>query len=301
MDLPAILFSIVAAAVAWMVGRRDTASAPRVTAAVLVLLLTTPLLSLLPKLHVLPATTEQAHVEAGSGFALWTTLWLIGASVLLLRLLTASLKLHRWKRDSAWSETLTVHGRRIEIRTLRHLAGPHACGVIRPLILLPEQSANWPAHIRNMVIAHELAHHRRRDPLWRLIAETTCVIHWFNPFVWWLARHHAIQSEFACDAMVVSEGIQPDRYAEALCDLATSEPSMSLAPALNQTSGLKKRVIRLMEPKASSSPLLITALAMLILLLGTSMLILRPVPRGETPPPEEIERRLSADPFPANR
>ena len=300
MHTSAILFSIIAAAVAWLVGRRDTAFAPRLTAAALALLLAIPVLSLLPKFHILPPVSGTMPAEAAGGPDLWMILWLTGAGICGLRLTLAGLQLVRWRKSSRPVETLALGQRSIEVRTRAGLAGPHACGIFRPLILLPEASTHWPHRVRRMVIDHELAHHRRRDPLWRLIAEVACAIHWFNPLVWWLARHHAIQSEFACDAMVVLNGARADHYAEALCDLAVPSPAMTLAPSLNQASGLEQRVVRLMEPRTHFSPWLATGLAVLVLCIGTAMVLLRPIPGGETPTPTEVHLRHTADPFPAN-
>lgn len=54
-------------------------------------------------------------------------------------------------------------------------------GVVRPRIYLPEGLNDRE---RGLILAHERAHIRRRDPALRLLAWTALCLHWFNPLVW---------------------------------------------------------------------------------------------------------------------
>lgn len=69
------------------------------------------------------------------------------------------------------------------------------------------------------ILAHELAHVRRRDHWVRLLEAAITVLFWWHPVVWWAARQLQEFEDQCCDAMVVD--LAPDAaksYATALLD-----------------------------------------------------------------------------------
>ena len=64
------------------------------------------------------------------------------------------------------------------------------------------------------ILAHELAHVRRRDYLVRWIEWLACVCFWWNPVVWLARRNLRANEELCCDALVVSS-LKPKRHAYA--------------------------------------------------------------------------------------
>jgi beta-lactamase regulating signal transducer with metallopeptidase domain len=300
MPLAALIFSLIASLLVWLSGRRDTARAPQVTAVAITLLLAFPLLSLLPKFSILPATDSATQAAPETGILL-QSIWLIGAAILSLRVILATLAIERWRSASRSVESITLDRRLVEVRSLSKIQSPVAAGVLRPIVLVPENWSTWPIEVREMVLAHELAHHRRLDPLWRSLGAMACALHWFNPLVWWLVRHHAVQSEFACDAMVIRNGIQAHSYASLLCDLASSQSSPLPAVAMAERSSLGQRVSRLMQPAGSISPALTALLIATITAAAIGIAVLqRAKPAPSTVPVIEVQTRLTADPFPGN-
>ncbi|BCX46439.1 peptidase M56 [Haloferula helveola] len=297
--IAAILFSLVAATAVLALGRRDGENSSRISGLALLLLLAFPLLSLLPKIPILPA----AENIASQSYSVSVVVLVLpfGSLVLLARLAIAGWTLQRWRKGSNLLEQRTTrHGRAVEVRSLPELASPCAAGVFRPVIFVPASWTEWNLSTREMVLAHELAHHARHDPLWRWLGSLACALHWFNPLVWWLARRHALQSEFACDAAVVASGVDASAYSHTLCDLAAARtPSLALAmsgPALGE------RIKRLRDrPRRASRTMAGLALALLIGSALTTAICRRAAP-PEQPAPDrgEVILRLTADPFPAN-
>ncbi|MFC7336646.1 M56 family metallopeptidase [Haloferula chungangensis] len=300
MPLTAIVFSLIASLLVWLCGRRDTVRAPQVTAVTITLLLAFPLLSLLPKFAILPASEDVVSRPSEIGKHL-QVLWISGAAFLSLRVFLATLAIERWRSASRLIESIPWGRREIEVRSLASIQSPVAAGVLRPVVLVPENWASWPDDVRQMVLAHELAHHRRFDPFWRSLGAMACALHWFNPLVWWLVRHHAVQAEFACDAMVIREGIKAPCYASVLCDLASSQSSPIPAAALSERRSLAQRVHRLMHPSGGISPALTALLIAAIVLAAIGMAVLQRANQSSSPVPViEVQTRLSADPFPGN-
>lgn len=91
-----------------------------------------------------------------------------------------------------------------------------AGGIVRvvfPASLLDEMDASeW-----RWILAHELAHVRRRDYLVRWLEWLACVCFWWNPVVWWAQRNLRRMEEICCDNLVLS-GLkpQPRTYANSL-------------------------------------------------------------------------------------
>ena len=72
--------------------------------------------------------------------------------------------------------------------------------VVIPASLLDEmEPSEW-----RWVLAHELAHVRRRDYLVRWLEWLACVCFWWNPVVWWAQRNLRAMEEMCCDALILS-------------------------------------------------------------------------------------------------
>lgn len=190
----------------------------------------------------------------------------------------------------------------IDVRVLAGLSGPVAAGIFKPVIFLPESWHAWTPEVREAVLAHESKHHQRRDPLWRAIGAAACTLHWFNPLSWWMARRLADQCEFACDEEVLAEGMRADRYANVLCDLAASTRSPATALAMAHESGLEARVRRMFSRSPKSSKAALTGLVVLTALTALGLAVIKRAdpPAAPAIPVQEIQTRLSADPFPGN-
>jgi len=97
-------------------------------------------------------------------------------------------------------------------------AGPAVVGVLRPRVVVPDDfEGRYTAREREVVLAHEETHLKRRDPpVNALVALVTCV-NWFNPAVHVMGRWLRIDQELACDAGVVAAYPKARRaYAEAM-------------------------------------------------------------------------------------
>jgi beta-lactamase regulating signal transducer with metallopeptidase domain len=298
MITPAVLlFSLSAAAMVWLAGRRDAARDPRLTLVILILLAGFPLLSLLPKIKLagLP--------EAGLAWAAWLGwAWAAGALLCSLRLVVALVQLTLWRRRSRPVDDPDFAGHHPEIRLLEGLNCPVAAGIIRPLILVPPAWHGWSQDLRKTVIAHESAHHARRDPMWRAIAAITCTLHWFNPLVWWMASRLSQQCEYACDERVVKTGSPAKNYARDLCDVASvcRAPATTLAMASHH--GLEARVRRMLAPPPAGSSAGVWCLGLLALMSAVAFAIIERHPVEFVPAldTDDIRTRLDADPFPGN-
>lgn len=296
----AIAFSLIAAASVWVAGRRDVARDPRLTFLALALLAIFPLLFFLPRWEVLPPTQATA---ASASFARWFPwIWGAGVAIASVRLVLALSQLTRWRKNSERVGVREAGDLIVDVRLLKEYPGPVAAGILSPVIFVPEAWDQWTPEVREAVLAHEMKHHQRRDPLWRAIAAVACTLHWFNPLVWWMSRRLADQCEFACDEALVADGFRADRYANVLCDLAASAHAPATTLAMAHEGGLEARVRRMMTKVPRSSRMALATLIFFTALTAIGLAILRPVEPPAKPaiPMEEIRTRFDADPFPGN-
>lgn len=297
-----ILFSLVAAGLVWLAGRRDAACDPRLTVTALVLMGGLPVLALLPKVAV-PGDALPILPEVGFAWLAWLGwVWAAGVVVFSLRLVAALVQLTIWRRRSVAVGDADFVNHRPEIRLLDGLVCPVAAGVMRPLILVPPAWRGWPEALRRTVVAHEAAHHARRDPLWRAVAAVACVLHWWNPLAWWMAGRLADQCEYACDERVVRGGNAARGYAEDLLDFACVCRAPATALAMANHGGLEARVRRILAPPPVGARWRILCLAGLVVVCAVAMAVVERVPQDHVPAAdfEEIRTRYEADPFPGN-
>ncbi len=327
-----ILFSLAATAMVWIAGRRDAARDPRLTLLVLVLLAGFPLLALLPKVRLEGGWVAGGMPTVQAEWLAWVGwVWAAGVVLFACRLGVALVQLTQWRRrsvavgdfcgrsgvgDSCYVGRAGVGdscylGRTgvgdscyfgLEIRMLEGLACPVAAGVFRPLILVPPAWRDWSAELRKTVVAHEAAHHARKDPLWRAIAAVACTLHWWNPLVWWMASRLEDQCEYACDERVLRGGVAPRGYAGDLLDVAAVCRAPATTLAMASARGLEARVRRMLAPPAAWSPVRVACLAVLAFSSALALAVLERGPADYIPrvDAEEIRTRLSADPFPGD-
>ena len=136
--------------------------------------------------------------------------WLAGAAAMLLWNAWAHLRflsyLRRWSApvtDGAaiaafnqLGDRLGLH-KRPRLLMCQGLKVPMLAGMLRPAILLPQESIDGEA--LGFSLLHELTHYRRRDIWLKGLAMWVNALHWFNPLAWYMVRLVERDIELACD------------------------------------------------------------------------------------------------------
>lgn len=87
----------------------------------------------------------------------------------------------------------------------RVISTPVLIGWIRPVILLPLAVATgFPATQVELILAHELAHLRRLDPLANLFQVVVETMHFYHPVVRWISREVRNEREICCDRLALT-------------------------------------------------------------------------------------------------
>lgn len=110
--------------------------------------------------------------------------------------------------------------RAVRLRASREVSTPLTWGWLRPVILLPHESAGWTDGERRAVLLHEMAHVRRLDTPLFALALLGAAWFWFHPSVWWALSEWRTAREEACDRAVLRGGVRASGYATLLLGLA---------------------------------------------------------------------------------
>ncbi|MEO0481573.1 MAG: M56 family metallopeptidase [Planctomycetota bacterium] len=110
--------------------------------------------------------------------------------------------------------------RRSIVFRLQALSSPIAVGTLRPRIYWPQAASELEPQARAAALAHELAHHRRRDPMWLGLVLSVESMWFWSPLVR-LARHRLIEvSEWSADR-IAAEVTDAVELAESLVTVAS--------------------------------------------------------------------------------
>ena len=150
----------------------------------------------------------------------------------------------------------------------------------RPVLLLPaELVAAMDPRQQLTLLAHELAHLRRRDHWVRYLELVVRVLHWWNPVVWWACRGLRRAEEECCDAWVVwamprASGSYANALLETVEFVSHSRFVMpATASGVGRVDNLRRRLTMIMRGnprRRSSGPVRIALAALAALALPFS-------------------------------
>ena len=182
--------------------------------------------------------------------------WLAGATVLSLRLAGGWVRLRTVRRRAspppdAWADRFARLAERVGVRrpvrlwVAASVQAPCALGWLRPMVLVPAAIlAELSVPQLEAILAHELAHVRRRDYLVNLLQSAAEVLLFYHPAVWWASGQVRREREHCCDDVAADACGSRLLYARAIATLEERRAGPALA--LSATGGtLLCRVRRL--------------------------------------------------------
>jgi beta-lactamase regulating signal transducer with metallopeptidase domain len=196
-----------------------------------------PEIHLVARSLVIAYTQPPTHPLPTAG-GLIPILWACGSLAIVLIRLRLWLPIRRALRTS-------TPGDLPAIRFSRTVFEPGVAGWWRPTLLLPEGIVErlTPPQFK-AVLAHELCHIRRRDNLFAALHMLVEALFWFHPLVWWIGARLIDERERACDESVLSEGVEPQTYADAILNVCRFYIESRLACVSGVTGSPLKRNLK---------------------------------------------------------
>ncbi len=159
-------------------------------------------------------------------------LWLTGVLIFSLRLLGAWAYVRRlslvsvFPAEAPWTQRLQRLSERIRVSAPVVLfesalvQAPLVIGHFKPVILVPlGLLTGLPPEQVEAILAHELAHIRRRDYLVNFLLSLLETLFFFNPAIWWISAGIRREREYCCDEIAVAASSSSLVYARALASL----------------------------------------------------------------------------------
>ena len=202
----------------------------------------------------LAAAFTPSPAQSANPLQIWTFLaacvWLAGIAALLLYAAVSALRLRLRVRTAVRLEQ--------NVYQSEFVSSPFILGVIRPRIYLP---FGLEAGAQAMVLAHERAHLRRGDQLWKPLGYLILAAYWFNPLCWLAYILFCRDIEAACDEKVVRELGEGCKAAYSRALLACSVPRklITACPLAFGETGVKSRIKSVLNYKKPAFWLVLAA------------------------------------------
>ena len=213
---------------------------------------------------VVPLEAASGPMVSAWSVIVWT--WGVGAMVAMAGLLRDVMRSRRLCQDSFDPATT---GQDVDTasrtRVSRSIQIPVVAGLVRSIILIPEDFAQrYTAAEQRLILQHETAHLRRRDNLFNLLARLVTAVFWFNPLVHLAHGAYRRDQELSVDALVLRHAGVAERktYGRALIKSVIGSRSPQLTSSWQSRNSLKERTLMLNSHRSTPAR---TAAGMILL------------------------------------
>lgn len=182
-------------------------------------------------------------------------IWIAGILLMLIYALISWILLKRKVTNAIiWEKNIHI---------CDHIPSPFILGILRPKIYIPSNTLK--EDLRH-ILAHENAHIKRKDHLWKPLAFAILSINWFCPFIWIAYILLCRDIEAACDERVIKEMQLTDRkeYSKALLDCAVMKRRITACPLAFGELSVKGRIKKVLQYKRPSFWIILISLFLCI-------------------------------------
>ena len=185
-----------------------------------------------------PISTSQS--SASQPYTYLPYIWLAGTALLLLYAAGQYLRLRR-----RMATAVRMEG---NVYQSEWTSSPFILGLFRPRIYLPY---GLTEEEQALILSHEQAHIRRRDPLTKLLAFVLVSVYWFQPLLWVAYILLCRDMELACDQRAIREMELSRRqaYSETLLRHSMKRFGAAACPLAFGEVGVKARIRSVMHYK----------------------------------------------------
>ena len=203
--------------------------------------------------NVVPTVTPTVETSENVILTVLAVVWLCGVAFMLTYMLISYICLRMRVRESAFL--------RDNIYECDSIRTPFILGVFCPKIYLPSSINQADAEL---VIAHERAHLRRFDHVWKPLGFLILALHWFNPLIWLAYVLLCRDIELACDEKVIKQlGADVKKpYSEALVNCSVPRRAIAACPLAFGEVGVKTRIKNVLNYKKPAFWIIIVSLVL---------------------------------------
>ena len=181
-----------------------------------------------------------------------SVLWIVGIVIMLGYMLGSYIRVHLLVRESVKVKE--------NIWMCDHINSPFVLGVFNPKIYLISDMNKKEI---DYVVAHERAHLKRHDNIWKPLGFVLLCIYWFNPLCWLAYRLFNKDIELACDEKVIKDLGKKSKkaYSNALLSCSAESKLISACPLAFGENNVKQRIKNVLSYKNPKIYVVVSALA----------------------------------------
>ncbi len=249
-----------------------------------------------------PAVGIPAGTPASAGIApseVMPMVWLAGAVLMAAYFIVSYVRARKRFCCSSPDNTPAVRrwlaGQRLhrplEVRQSALVSSPLTYGVLRPVILLPEDMERGDETALTYILTHEYIHIRRFDSVAKLVFAAVLCVHWFNPLAWVMYVLANRDLELSCDEWVMDTlgGRKKASYALTLINMEETR-SRCFSPYSHFSKlAIEERIEAIMKYKKAS--VLALGLAVALVAGATTAFAASAAPSSQ----EDLDRKLNAE------
>lgn len=200
-----------------------------------------------------PETNSAAPLQIVTEIAGY--IWLCGMISLGIFAIVSIIQLHLLVREAVRYKK--------NVYICDNVRSPFILGIVKPRIFI--SSALNDREIA-YVIAHEKAHLRRKDHVWKPVAYLLLCIYWFNPLCWLSYNLLCKDIELACDEKVIRNMriIDIKEYSRVLVACAAQRRLVMVCPVAFGEVGVGERVKKILKYKRPSFLIFMAAIMICI-------------------------------------
>ena len=215
---------------------------------------------------VSPAVTGKTETPAKRPFSWQKAAFLVWLAGALAFAAVALIRYFKLKKRLATAVRLNDNVYQSEF-----VSSPFMLGIFSPRIYVPY---GLTGKRLDCVLAHERAHIKRGDHIWKLVGFIILGIHWFDPLCWFGYLLFCRDIEAACDESVIKKLTKDERadYSEALLSFAERSKGLAVFTPAFVESGTASRIKRVISYKKPALWAAVICLALSLFLVGCSML-----------------------------
>ena len=252
---------------------------------------------------VTPADIPAVNAAAGVMDILFL-IWICGMATALLYMLFVNIRFYIAVYRERTALELPMKTR---VYSMQGLSSPCLCGFFRPFILVNDAALMSERTFR-LVVRHELCHKRQGDQWWGLLRNLCCIVHWFNPLVWWAAVRSRTDCELSCDARVMKGFSQQqcESYGMALLSIIKSDgdkPNIINNTTTMASAGreLRERIDNIGKPprRRALATLAVTLISAAVCLGACTGRVTAPPPADASGTPAYLQETAPQSPSPA--
>ncbi len=200
--------------------------------------------------------------------------WIGGMILLAAYAAWSMIRLHNMIRESVCY--------RDNIYLCDAVKSPFILGFVRPRVYL---SSALSEKEMNYILAHESAHLKRKDHLWKSLGYLLLCIYWFNPLCWAAYIMLCKDIELACDEKVIKNMAFSEKkeYSKVLLSCTRQKRFVMAYPLAFGEVGVKERVRAVLQYKKPAFWMMIAAMAVCVIIAVCFL----------TNPPKEYQIRIT--------